>query len=206
MAASVRKRLSWRLLVSSATRSSFTCWRKVGALMRDSSYSCPSRRLPVMASSFTLEEVLSEPSLHEQLLYYEEFFFFFHVSIAEHPDEAEVSAHISSGVLHLRVSCGAQNMAFVDPRLRVDDGNLQTIELELKSYDQSDGVETSGKCAATVRLNETHEMRGEQESEPAVAPLAPSVIYLGQMLSGGRNGIRNVGFRGCITHFQVVTH
>jgi len=43
----------------------------------------------------------------------------------------DVSAHISAGVLLFRVSCGPQHIVFSDPRLRVDNGYVQTVELKL---------------------------------------------------------------------------
>jgi len=43
----------------------------------------------------------------------------------------DVSAHIDGGVLLFRVSCGPQHIVFSDPRLRVDTGYMQTIELRL---------------------------------------------------------------------------
>ncbi len=43
----------------------------------------------------------------------------------------DLSAQVSDGVLVFRVSCGPQHIVFSDPRLRVDNGFTQTIELIL---------------------------------------------------------------------------
>jgi hypothetical protein len=43
----------------------------------------------------------------------------------------DMSAHIDAGVLFFRVSCGPQHIVFSDPRLRVDTGFMQTVELRL---------------------------------------------------------------------------
>ncbi len=112
-------------------------------------------------------------------------------------------------MLKFKVSCGAQQIRFSDPR-RVDTGHLQTIDVSLTI--EENGGDIGKKCVTVIHLNETHTMRGEQEVD--AVPHRPRVIYFGQMprmavLSAGAG--RDVempqeGFQGCMKRFQVNTY
>ena len=61
-----------------------------------------------------------------------------------------------------RVSCGPQHIVFSDPRLRVDNGFQQTVELVLSVERTTADDAADSRCVAVIHLNETHTMSGEQ--------------------------------------------
>lgn len=114
-----------------------------------------------------------------------------------------ITAYLESGLLKFKVSCGAQQIRFSDPR-RVDTGNRQNIDISLTV--EANGGTLGKKCVTVIHLNETHTMRGEQEVDDQV-PERPRMIYFGQMPrtdgSGRDKEIPQEGFQGCMNQFQV---
>ncbi|XP_016662821.1 protein eyes shut [Acyrthosiphon pisum] len=123
---------------------------------------------------------------------------------------AQVTTHmymclyLQDGLLKFQFSCGVQTMLFSETRYRVNTGHrlLLTAALEhAMSHSMSD------HCKASLRVNETLAMSGEQAADTAPEKVKKvALLYLGG-LPAGQNATAElpvaVGITGCISRLQI---
>ncbi|VVC30456.1 Hypothetical protein CINCED_3A008316 [Cinara cedri] len=124
---------------------------------------------------------------------------------------AQVTTHmymclyLQDGLLKFQFSCGVQTMLFSETRYRVNTGHRLLLTAAL---DHAMSHSMSEHCKASLRVNETLAMSGEQAAADGSSETVKKValLYLGGIPSGQNATAElpvTVGITGCISRLQI---
>ncbi|XP_063218539.1 protein eyes shut [Bacillus rossius redtenbacheri] len=113
-------------------------------------------------------------------------------------DDKYARLYLHAGLLRFQFSCGVQTMLFSEVEVRVNDGFQITVLVELALPWEGGGR----RCSASLRVNSTLVMSGEQESSRASPSPGPGLLHLGGLPPHlGEPDL--AGFTGCVSSLQV---